>query len=95
MSSSVGSVVQHVRSRCPCSGVWHLALFLRIRRDNDHSLGGLSVKLWKNHPRKQTSRNLAPFAPFKGAEVLKKTWGVRHTGCEDLSFITTLSIKQL
>ena len=24
MSLSVGGVVQHVRSRCPCSGVWHL-----------------------------------------------------------------------
>ena len=24
MSSSVGDVVQHVRSRCPCSGVWLL-----------------------------------------------------------------------
>ena len=23
VSSSVGGVVQHVRSRCPCSGVWH------------------------------------------------------------------------
>jgi len=23
LSSSVGGVVQHVRSRCPCSGVWH------------------------------------------------------------------------
>ena len=24
VSLSVGGVVQHVRSRCPCSGVWHL-----------------------------------------------------------------------
>ena len=24
VSSSVGGVVQHFRSRCPCSGVWHL-----------------------------------------------------------------------
>jgi len=24
VSSSVGGVVQHVRSRCPCSGVWPL-----------------------------------------------------------------------
>ena len=24
VSSSVGGVIQHVRSRCPCSGVWHL-----------------------------------------------------------------------
>ena len=24
MSLSVGVVVQHFRSRCPCSGVWHL-----------------------------------------------------------------------
>jgi len=23
LSLSVGGVVQHVRSRCPCSGVWH------------------------------------------------------------------------
>jgi len=27
MSSSIGGVVQHVRSRCPCSGVWHLFVF--------------------------------------------------------------------
>jgi len=26
VSSSVDGVVQHVRSRCPCSGVWHLWL---------------------------------------------------------------------
>jgi len=26
VSSSVGGVVQHVRSRCPCTGVWHLIL---------------------------------------------------------------------
>jgi len=25
VSLSVGGVVQHVRSRCPCSGVWVLA----------------------------------------------------------------------
>ena len=25
VSSSVGGVVHHVRSRCPCSGVWHLS----------------------------------------------------------------------
>jgi len=25
MSMSVSGVVQHVRSRCPCSGVWHLS----------------------------------------------------------------------
>jgi len=24
VSSSVGGVVQHIRSRCPCRGVWHL-----------------------------------------------------------------------
>jgi len=24
VSLSVGGVVQHIRSRCPCSGVWHL-----------------------------------------------------------------------
>jgi len=29
MSSSVGGVVQHVRSRCPCSGVWAL----QVRRN--------------------------------------------------------------
>jgi len=27
VSSFVGGVVQHVRSRCPCSGVWHLSSF--------------------------------------------------------------------
>jgi len=37
VSLSVGGVVQHVRSRCPCSGVWHLVAivgptsFWRIR----------------------------------------------------------------
>ena len=26
MSLSAGDVVQHVRGRCPCSGVWHLLI---------------------------------------------------------------------
>ena len=30
---SVGGVVQHVRSRCPCSGAWHLAVVsVAVRR---------------------------------------------------------------
>jgi len=32
VSSSVGGVVQHVRSRCPCSGVWHLIRTMRAAR---------------------------------------------------------------
>jgi len=27
---SVGGVVQHVRSRCPCSGVWHLVVVVSL-----------------------------------------------------------------
>jgi len=42
---SVGGVVQHVRSRCPCSGVWHLddkcALCLS---SSGNSSFGLSVR---------------------------------------------------
>jgi len=34
VSSSVGGVVQHVRSRCPCSGVWHYSKLTTIRRIN-------------------------------------------------------------
>jgi len=30
VSSSVGGVVQHVHSRCPCSGVWHLVLLYKF-----------------------------------------------------------------
>jgi len=30
VSSSVGGVVQHVRSRCPCSGVWALVLAAKV-----------------------------------------------------------------
>ena len=32
VSSSVGGVVQHVRSRCPCSGVWHLRATMNMRK---------------------------------------------------------------
>jgi len=35
VSSSVGGVVQHVRSRCPCSGVWHLSVFTNSVRWRD------------------------------------------------------------
>jgi len=33
VSLSVGGVVQHVRSRCPCSGVWHLRHAHRKKAD--------------------------------------------------------------
>jgi len=40
VSLPVGSVVQHVRSRCPCSGVWHL------RSRQIVQLGALPVGLY-------------------------------------------------
>ena len=62
VSSSVGGVVQHVRSRCPCSGVWHLAFVQKLLcanyRDNTGAVfGGRGQHCWSIsgccvHPRR-------------------------------------------
>jgi len=49
VSLSVGGVVQHVRSRCPCSGVWHWVVTLAVYWWHDTVLDIMHTSRWTSY----------------------------------------------